>query len=423
MPQSFVRDMSTETVDIKNNKSLTPKLRFKEFKEMWDNKSLGDVTTNAMYGLNAAAVDYDGFNKYIRITDIDEESRSYVPDPLTSPDGDLDESFKVQEGDILFARTGASVGKCYLYKATDGNLFFAGFLIRFNVKSANPYFIYSQTFKSSYNKWVKVMSMRSGQPGINAEEYKSFTFYIPSLPEQQKIASFLSAVDEKIQQLTRKKELLEQYKKGVMQQLFSGKLRFKDENGKAYPKWEDKRLGNIVTIVKGKGISKTDIVENGALECIRYGELYTHYKERITKIYSRTNVDKSELVLSDYNDVIIPSSGETQIDIARAACVLKSGVALGGDLNILVSQQNGVFLSYYINHSLKFEIAKVAQGNSVVHLYPSQLEILKVMVPSLEEQKKIAEFIGSIDDKVESINTQIEKTQNFKKGLLQQMFV
>lgn len=288
--------------------------------------------------------------------------------------------------------------------------------------------IYSQIYvayciNQKLRKKISTLAKGVSISNVYNSDLKTLEIILPILPEQQKIASFLSAVDEKIQKLTRKNELLEQYKKGVMQQLFSGKLRFKDENGKPYPKWEEKRLGNIATIVKGKGISKSDIVEDGALECIRYGELYTHYKERITKIFSRTNLDKSDLVLSDYNDVIIPSSGETQIDIARASCVLKSGVALGGDLNILVSQQDGVFLSYYINHSLKYEIAKVAQGNSVVHLYPSQLEVLKIKLPSLDEQKKIAEFIGSFDDKIESIGEQIAKVQELKKGLLQQMFV
>ena len=122
-------------------------------------------------------------------------------------------------------------------------------------------------------------------------------------------------------------------------------LRFPEFSGE----WENKTLGKVATFSKGKGISKTDIDENGYLECIRYGELYTYYGETINNIKSKTNLNKDGLVLSEYNDVIIPASGETQTDIATASCVLKDGVALGGDLNIIKTKLNGVFLSYYLN--------------------------------------------------------------------------
>ena len=157
--------------------------------------------------------------------------------------------------------------------------------------------------------------------------------------------------------------------------------------------WEVKKLGEIAKFSKGKGISKIDVVEDGATECIRYGELYTHYGETVDEIKSKTNIDKSSLVLSEANDVIIPASGETQIDIATASCVLKSGVALGGDLNIIKTSNNGVFLSYYLNSSKKMEIARLSQGISVVHLYSSQLALLNLKLPILSEQNKIATFL------------------------------
>jgi type I restriction enzyme S subunit len=128
-------------------------------------------------------------------------------------------------------------------------------------------------------------------------------------------------------------------------------------------------LGEIASFSKGKGISKADIIEDGATECIRYGELYTTYGETIDEVKSRTNIDVDDLVLSEANDVIIPASGETQIDIATASCVLREGIALGGDLNIIKTKNNGVFLSYYLNYKKKQEIASLAQGISVVHLY------------------------------------------------------
>ena len=142
-------------------------------------------------------------------------------------------------------------------------------------------------------------------------------------------------------------------------------LRFEGFEGE----WEEKRLGKIAKFSKGKGIAKKDIIEGGKNECIRYGELYTIYNEVINSIASKTDVSLKKSVVSDKNDVIIPSSGETQLDIATASCVLKDGVILGGDLNIIKSKLNGVFLAYLLNNSKKTAIAKLAQGNSVVHLY------------------------------------------------------
>lgn len=243
------------------------------------------------------------------------------------------------------------------------------------------------------------------------------------LPEQQKIADFLTAVDERIQQLTRKKELLEQYKKGVMQQLFSQQIRFKDDNGNDYPDWEEKKLGEVAFFSKGKGISKDDIDDYGELECIRYGELYTEYGEVIKDVKSKTALDPKGLVLSEYNDVIIPASGETAIDIATAACVQKDNVALGGDLNIIKTDIEGVFLSYYLNNKRRFDIARLSQGSSVMHLYSSQLKTLCLNIPIKPEQQKIANYLSSIDDKIALVNNELDQSKEFKKGLLQQMFV
>ena len=149
--------------------------------------------------MNAAAIAYDGKHKYIRITDIDEETSAFIPNPLCSPDDDFEERYLVKENDILFARTGASVGKSYLYNSSDGELYFAGFLIRARIKSKyNGAFIYYQTKSKRYSKWVKLISMRSGQPGINSQEYSSFPIVLTGRVEQNKIADFISLIDNKI---------------------------------------------------------------------------------------------------------------------------------------------------------------------------------------------------------------------------------
>lgn len=170
--------------------------------------------------MNSAAIEYDGINKYLRITDIDENSRKFIPNPLTSPEGEIEAKYKLKEGDLVFARTGASVGKSYLYKKEDGNLLFAGFLIKFSVINHNPYFVYCQTLQTPFNKWVKLMSMRSGQPGINAEEYKTFLIQLSCIQEQHKIANFLTSIDEKIEKLGQQIEEAQTFKKGLLQQMF-----------------------------------------------------------------------------------------------------------------------------------------------------------------------------------------------------------
>ena len=198
-------------------------------------------------------------------------------------------------------------------------------------------------------------------------------------------------------------------------------LRFKDEQGKDYPEWEEKLLGDISKFSKGKGISKCDVISNGAVKCIRYGQLYTHYGETISNVISSTDIPTSKLVLSKKNDVIIPASGETAPDIASAACVSVDGVALGGDINIIRCQQNGIFLAYYLNNK-KTDIARLAQGISVIHLYAAQLKSLKLSVPSKEEQQKIAAILSSVDTKIEQLNRKKALLEQYKKGMMQKLF-
>lgn len=186
--------------------------------------------------------------------------------------------------------------------------------------------------------------------------------------------------------------------------------------------WKSNRLDEVAKFSKGKGISKIDIDENGATECIRYGELYTHYGEVIKEIKSKTNIAKSSLILSEANDVIIPASGETQIDIATASCVIKSGVALGGDLNIIKTSNDGVFLSYYLNSKKKMDIARLSQGISVVHLYSSQLALLTLNLPSLVEQQKIAKVLSKIDFRLTTQKKIINNLKLQKNSIVKRLF-
>ena len=184
-----------------NNNRKVPEIRFKGFTDAWEQRKLGDLSSSFEYGLNAAAKEYDGENKYIRITDIDDDNREFVRTNLTSPDIDLSnaENYRLSEGDILFARTGASVGKSYIYRVSDGLVYFAGFLIKARIKNIfNPEFVFQNTLKTDYGKFIKVTSMRSGQPGVNAQEYAQYEIMVPSKLEQDKISSYLKKLDNLI---------------------------------------------------------------------------------------------------------------------------------------------------------------------------------------------------------------------------------
>ena len=182
--------------------------------------------------------------------------------------------------------------------------------------------------------------------------------------------------------------------------------------------WKKCTIRDIAKIEKGNGISKDQLSDEGD-ECILYGELYTKYQsEIIDEVYSKTKVDSTKLMRSQANDVLIPCSGETAEDIATARCVKKDGILLGGDLNIIrFNKQDGAFMSYQLNGKRKFDIARVAQGVSVVHLYPEHLKSIKVCIPRIEEQQKIVILLSLIDKRIATQNKIIEDLQSLIKGL------
>ncbi len=167
----------------------------------WEQRKLGSIAASFDYGLNAAANEYDGQNKYLRITDIDDTTHEFLKSDLTTPLADLAMSadYLLEEGDLLFARTGASVGKTYLYRQYDGTVYFAGFLIRARIgESADPEFVYQATLTDAYKKYVAITSQRSGQPGVNAQEYADYQLMLPSRTEQQQIGMTLRSLDNLI---------------------------------------------------------------------------------------------------------------------------------------------------------------------------------------------------------------------------------
>ena len=196
-------------------------------------------------------------------------------------------------------------------------------------------------------------------------------------------------------------------------------LRFPEFSGE----WKEEQLECIATFSKGIGISKEQLSENGE-QCILYGELYTKYKsEIIKKVESKTDIDSSKLKRSKANDVIIPCSGETAVDIATARCVPFDNILLGGDLNIIsLHKYDGAFMSYQLNGKRKYDIAKVAQGVSVVHLYGDYLKAIKTYNPTLPEQQKIAKLLSLLDERIATQNKIIEDLKKLKSAICEKLF-
>ena len=414
-----------------------PKLRFKEFSGDWiseniqglvDSKIL-DKPMDGNHGeIHPTSADYvdDGI-PFVMATDIF-NGQVYLNKskkiPKTQADS-LRKGFSL-EGDILLTHK-ATIGNVAIVPKLNTPYVMLTPQVTYyrilNKEKLVPEFLKSNFESPYFQNELLALCTGATRLYIGISEQRKIPFRYCCTEEQTKIASFLSAVDEKISQLNQKHRLLCDYKQGMMQKLFSQQLRFKADDGSKFGEWEETTLGEIGIFLKGKGIPKADIVENGLTPCIRYGELYTHYGEVISKVISATNVEIQNLVLSKANDVLIPASGETQIDIATASCVLKGEIALSGDLNIFRTEENGIFLSYLIRSHLKMQIAQLAQGNSVVHLYSSQLKGVQLNLPCLEEQTKIANFLSAIDQKIEIVAQQIQQAKMWKKGLLQQMFV
>lgn len=398
--------------------SNTPQLRFAEFSGEWAPSTLKEVSGKPMYGLNTPSVNYDGENGYIRITDIDDKSRRFIKENITSP-LEFNDDYLLNNNDILFTRTGASVGKSYKYSEKDGKLYFAGFLIKFPIIKASTSFVFFQTLRSSYDKWVLRMSMRSGQPGINAEEYSGFSFLLPGIDEQQKIGSFLSVVDSKIEGLEQELGLLKRYKQGIMQRLFNQTLRFKDNHGSPFPAWQDVSIKEIGEVITGSTPSKTnDGFWEGSFPWATAQDFKSKYISTTIQTLSEQGKKKSRIIPK--NSVLI-----TCIASIGLNAINKVECATNQQINAIVCNEkyDSEFIYYAIgfnNRSLK----NLAGQTAVPIVTKTAFESFRLFVAKDKvEQKKIADFLSAIDEKIEAKQNQITTARNWKKSLLQKMFV
>lgn len=390
-----------------------PKLRFKaddgsDFPN-WEEKTLGELCEPLSYGMNAAATKFDGENRYIRITDIDDETHAFLSNDVVSPSGELDDKYLVKKGDILLARTGASTGKSYLYHPKDGKLFYAGFLIKAHVlPSSDDYFIYSQTLTDRYGKWVKTTSMRSGQPGINANEYASYSFSVPSLPEQRKIADLLSAVDDVIAAQKTEVAAWEKRKKGVMQKLFSQEVRFKADDGSDFPDWEEKTLGDICMYERQRSEGANFIGTESMLKDFG-GVAFDNSKDD----GSGTLYHPGDTLMSN----IRPYLKKAWLADRKGTC----------STDVLVFHPTSVepgYLYWLIaSDAFVRYVMSAAKGSKMPRGDKKHIIEMPLLLPNKDEQRKIDDCLSSLNDVIIKAKNELAKWQELKKGLLQQMFV
>ena len=255
-----------------------------------------------------------------------------------------------------------------------------------------------------------------------ATDFLKRSMLVPELAEQKKIGELLSALDNLIAANQRKIDALKAQKSAYLERIFNQKLRFA---GFAEP-WVRRHLSDIATFSKGKGFSKSDLVSDG-FPAILYGRMYTNYESQIDGVNDTFVADATDAVLSQTGDVIVPASGETPEDIARASNVNVSGVVLGGDINIIrpdTEKMDSTFLALTIsNGQQQTELIKRAQGKSVVHLHNSDLKKVNVLAPSKDEQSTISSLFTQLDNLIAANQKKIELLQHQKAAYLQKMFI
>ena len=345
---------------------------------------------------------------YITIPFIEGKKEEYIENPKSST--------LCKKDDILVVRTGSGVGK--IIRGVEGAFHNNFFKVKPSDNINIDFFYYFLTSPRVQFLMAKYAG-NSAIPDLNHGDFYSLDFLIPPLKEQEKIAEILTTWDKAITkqtELLRAKELL---KIALMQKLLSGEVRFDGFSDK----WEEVRIDKLFDFKKGQELSKEKLEKNGIFECILYGELYTTYSEVISEIKSKTNI--KEGIKSKIDDILIPASTTTSaIDLAIASTIQKDNVLIGGDINILrkkTNNINGEFISKYLTHIKKMEIAKYAQGITIIHLYSKDFKHLKIQLPSLPEQQKIAEVLSLADDEINLLKNELEELKLQKKALMQKL--
>ena len=415
-----------------------PALRFPEFGGEWVEKKLGDVTRYTK-GYAFKSGDYSNCGeRIIRVSDLGANSIRYENEKIFIDKQKVTTLFnyKIDKGDIIITTVGSkpellesAVGRgIFINKSSEGYL--NQNLLKINQsRDVDNRFIFGYINSKKYTTHIKqIQRGNANQSNVTVADLFKFEVKIPIILEQRRISNFLTAIDEKLQALKKKKALLEQYKKGVMQKIFSQELRFKDENGNDFADWEVKKLGEIGETYGG--------LSGKVKENFGRGKPYIQYKQ----IFDDSKIDISrfefvEVGVSEnqnkalFGDVFFTISSETPNEIGTSSVLLDkveelylNSFCFGYRANSL--EELSPYFSRYLfkTESFRNNIVKLAQGSTRYNMSKSQLMKLEILLPTILEQQKIANFLTAIDEKINQQQSQIEKVSHYKKGLLQQMF-
>lgn len=400
-----------------------PKIRFKGYEEDWEQRKLGDLTTYRngtgheekqsdvgkyeLVNLNSISID-GGLKPSGKF--IDEETETLIKDDLVMVLSD------VGHGDLL--------GRVAIIPENNRFVLNQRVALLRNNGFADTKYLFS--YINAHQRYFKLQGAGSSQLNISRGSVENFEVLLPKRDEQKQIGECFSNLDHLITLHQRKCEETKKLKKYMLQKMFP-------QNGKRVPEirfagftddWEQRKLSDIGVFSKGRGYSKSDLVDDGT-PIILYGRLYTKYETAINDVDTFVEL-KEGSVFSNGGEVIIPASGETSEDIARAATVENKGVLLGGDLNIITPNEdiNSEFLALSIsNGNPHRELAKKAQGKSVVHIHNEEIKNLIVPFPKKNEQEKIANVFSNFDHLITLHQRKYEELQKIKKFMLQNMFI
>lgn len=408
----------------------TPKIRFKGFADDWEWHKLSDLCVSFEYGLNAAAKEFDGKNKYIRITDIDDTSREFSLVDLSSPDICLEgmSKYLLSNGDIVFARTGASVGKTYIYKEKDGVVYFAGFLIRAKINGDNDAeFVFQNTLSENYEKYIRITSQRSGQPGVNAQEYGEYPLLVPGKEEQKKMGYFLRELDHLINLHQRKCDEAKELKKYMLQKMFP-------QNGKKIPEirfagftddWEQRKLGEAGQTYTGlSGKTKADF-GHGQARFVTYMNVFSNPVSD-PEMTEPIEIDPRQNEVQ-VGDVFFTTSSETPEEVGMSSVLLEKQGTTYLNSFCFGFRPTEKFDSYFLAYMLRSEpirekIILLAQGISRYNISKNKVMEITVSVPSFNEQRRVGQYFHNLDHLITLNQRKCNQLKEVKKYMLQNMF-
>jgi len=414
-----------------------PQLRFPKFKGVWEKKTVGDLGVFTGGGTPDTTITkyWNGNVPWISSSDIQDDTvQEYLTSRFITDEAIRKSATKIvpQNSILIVSRVGIrkfAVSKSPVCTSQD--------FTSLTPFVDNPYFL-AYYFIEKTNLFLR-FSQGTSIKGFTGTDIKNMVFQVPSLPEQQKIASFFTAIDQKISQLKRKKSLLEQYKKGVMQKIFSQELKFKDDNGQEFPKWEKKRFTDVYSFKNNNSFSRENLnYEEGVVKNIHYGDLHTKLstwfditKEKIPYINEDLPIER--ISVDNYckeGDLIFADASEDLTDVGKSIELvnLNNEKVLSGLHTILarpdLSKMTIGFGGYLMKSlAVREQIIKEAQGSKVSSISAKKLSGIGLNIPIQKEQTKIANFLSAIDDKINHTQKQIEKAAVWKRGLMQQMFV